>query len=568
MFVLRFIYRFFKFIFLEICSFFIKLFLGLVILALIAILILKKDVNNIEKGSYLTIKLSSPYEENYNISPFDLKENLTTFYGLLTKIRYSKNDSNIDGIILLTDNNKMSRSQILELGEVLEEFKKVNKKIYSYGANLDNNSFLISTYATESIMPPSAATTVNITGYNTTIPYYKDIADKIGVNFNVIHVGDYKTYGENFTHNHMTSQLKEDLERVLNGNYNIYIKEVAKNLKINSEKLNKKILNGDLMGESSQTLKNSKLISKLNFYEKFKKEKNIEKTIKIEDYEIKTKTSNNKIAIVYADGEINYNQEDGIENSKIYPKKIISLLKKAEGDRNIKGIVLRVNSPGGSALASDIIYNYIKELKKPVYVSVGNMAASGGYYISSAAKKIIANEGSIVGSIGVVSLIPNFEKLSEKVGINFEEVSKGKYSDLYSLTSPMTQEKKEKIYKENFNVYKEFLDVVSTNRKIPLDNLEKIAQGKIWLGIEGVNNHLVDKIGGINATIDMLAKDLNLKEYSVEEICYREKMGDFLNNNIPFLGKKAFFSLESFKNIEKDVKNNDYFYRPLMLFFF
>lgn len=568
MFILKFIYRFFKFIFLEICSFFIKFILAIFLLGFIVAIFLKNDSKDIEKGSYLTIKLSNEYKENLSITPLDFKELPTTFYGLLRKIEYSKNDSNIDGIILLTDNNKLNRAQIAELGEVLKDFKKSNKKVYSYGANLDNNSFLISTYATESIMPPSASTTVNITGYNATMPYYKNIAEKVGVNFNVIHVGDYKTYGENFTHDHMTPQLKEDLDRVLNGSYNIFVQRVAKNLNMNLDTINSKILNGDLMGESSKSLKNDKLISNLSFYENFKKEKKIEKIVEIEDYEIKTKNYDNKIAIVYADGEINYNEENGIDSSKIYPEKMITLLKRAEEDKNVKGIVLRVNSPGGSALASDIIYNYIKEIKKPVYISVGNMAASGGYYISSAGKKIFANKESIVGSIGVVSLIPNFEKLSEKVGINFEEVSKGKYSDLYSLTAPMTEEKKEKIYNENLNVYKEFLNIVSTNRKIPLNELETIAQGKIWLGTEGVNNHLVDNIGGINDTIDALAKDLKLEKYCVVEVAYKEKMDDFFNAKIPFLGKASFFSLENLKNMDKEIKNNDLFYKPLMLFFF
>lgn len=568
MFILKFIYRFFKFIFLEICSFFIKFILAIFLLGFIVAIFLKNDSKDIEKGSYLTIKLSNEYKENLSITPLDFKELPTTFYGLLRKIEYSKNDSNIDGIILLTDNNKLNRAQIAELGEALKDFKKSNKKVYSYGANLDNNSFLISTYATESIMPPSASTTVNITGYNATMPYYKNIAEKVGVNFNVIHVGDYKTYGENFTHDHMTPQLKEDLDRVLNGSYNIFVQRVAKNLNMNLDTINSKILNGDLMGESSKSLKNDKLISNLSFYENFKKEKKIEKIVEIEDYEIKTKNYDNKIAIVYADGEINYNEENGIDSSKIYPEKMITLLKRAEEDKNVKGIVLRVNSPGGSALASDIIYNYIKEIKKPVYISVGNMAASGGYYISSAGKKIFANKESIVGSIGVVSLIPNFEKLSEKVGINFEEVSKGKYSDLYSLTAPMTEEKKEKIYNENLNVYKEFLNIVSTNRKIPLNELETIAQGKIWLGTEGVNNHLVDNIGGINDTIDALAKDLKLEKYCVVEVAYKEKMDDFFNAKIPFLGKASFFSLENLKNMDKEIKNNDLFYKPLMLFFF
>ena len=177
---------------------------------------------------------------------------------------------------------------------------------------------------------------------------------------------------------------------------------------------------------------------------------------------------------------------------------MVSELDKALKDKNVKGIVLRVNSPGGSALASAIINNKIKEVNKvkPVYVSIGGVAASGGYYISADAKKIFADRGSLTGSIGVVSLIPNIKELVGKIDINVEELKKGEYADIYSLTNEINKDKLDKIYASNLKVYDEFLNVVSEGRDLNREYVHSIAQGKVWLGEEALELKLVDEIGG------------------------------------------------------------------------
>lgn len=322
------------------------------------------------------------------------------------------------------------------------------------------------------------------------------------------------------------------------------------------------------MGESSSTLKNNKLISSLKYWEDFKKEREIENITEIENYtpSIKESVSNQKIAIIYADGEISYTASKNPTSSVITPDKFISALDKASKDDSIKGIVIRVNSPGGSALASDIICNSIKNVEKPVYVSIGSVAASGGYYISTAAKKIFADKNSITGSIGVVSLIPNFKELTDKVGVNVNDISLGKFSDLYSLTAPMTPERREKIYSSNLKVYNEFLNKVAYGRNLPLKDVENIAQGKIWLGEEAINNGLIDSIGGINKTIKTLATDLSINDnYSVVEIPYEEDLKSMFESTL--LPIQTLFSLKSLtdsKNIKALIENEDMFFKPIL----
>ena len=433
---------------------------------------------------------------------------------------------------------------------------------------LDNNSLLISSYTNEIIMPPAASTAVNITGYNKDIPYFKGLTEKLGIDVNVIHVGDFKTYGENYTRSEMSEENRSDLKRILDKSYSFFLEDLSKNRSIEINSLNSTILSGELMGESSESLKKYNLISTLNYWENFKKEKNLENITNIEEYipSFKSTISNNKIAIIYADGEINYTSSKNPTASTITPDKFISALEKAEKDDNVKGIVIRVNSPGGSALASDIICNAIKNVEKPIYVSIGNVAASGGYYISTAAKKIFADKNSITGSIGVVSLIPNVKELTNKIGINMNDISYGKYSDLYSLTAPMTPERQEKIYNSNLKVYKEFLNKVAYGRNLPLEEVEKIAQGKVWLGDEAIKIGLIDSIGGINATIKSLATDLKINDnYSVTEISYEEDLKTMFESTVfPIQTFFSFKSLTKSENLKNLIENEDIFFKPIL----
>jgi protease-4 len=206
-----------------------------------------------------------------------------------------------------------------------------------------------------------------------------------------------------------------------------------------------------------------------------------------------------------------------MENS-IYPEKFSKIFDQIEKDKDIKALVLRVNSPGGSALASELILQKINNLKKkiPVIVSMGPVAASGGYYISSFADKIFLDKYSVTGSIGVVAIIPNFKGLIDKIGINYEKIEKGKYANLFNFTDSTSQEEIVLFKKIMTETYVEFKDRVSKGRNITTDALEEIAQGKIWTGDQAVANGLADEIGGIERAIEEAANIGRIKNYSVE----------------------------------------------------
>lgn len=550
----------------KICLFFVIL--GVIILGVFNYLSPKKEVAEIRNNSYLQLDLSRKYNEN-GVSPLEyFNPGGIDFYQLLKSIDKAKIDPRIKGIFINVDESILNRAQIEEIGEKLKEFRKTNKKVYIYGANLDNKNYILSVYGDKIIMPPSASSTVNLTGYFMETPYFKKLSDLVGVKFNVIHVGDYKSYGENYVKDKMSKEYKENISRILDKVYENFIKTVSIERKIDEKTLNERILNGKLMVATPKDLLKYNMIDKLQYLEDFIKEKGKDNFVSVDDYVKeglvrKGENYKDKIGIIYLEGEIHYKDNGSGFKDKITPESFEEKFNRALDDKDIKGIILRINSPGGSALASDIIYNQIKNSPKPIYISIGKVAASGGYYISSGGSKIFADKESLTGSIGVVSLIPNVEELVKKLDINLESLQKGKYASIYSLTSKFTEEDREKLYKSNELVYKEFLNRVSTSRNIKMEDLEQIAQGKVWLGEEAVKIGLIDKIGGLEDTIKEMGKDLKLSKYSVKEMKTQESINNILNSYMgPMMTVQDILSLKINKKIEK----NDLYFKPLMYY--
>ena len=532
----------------EIFSFLIKGFLFLIIILGISGVVLneffKKDNIIIENESYIEIDLAREFREKTKNLPEILKNEDVNFYSLLKTFDSIEKDEKIKGVILKLDNLALNRGQIEELSKKIASLKSNNKIIYSYITSVDNRNYSLATKSNEIFMPPAMSANVNITGYYTEMMYYKNLADKLGIKVNVVHVGDYKSYGEQYVKDKMSPEYKENMERLLNKVYDNFVDNISEDRRLNKNLINERILAGDLMVSEPYQLKKLGMVDELMYYEQIKEFVGKKKVISLDKYlqyvydnKKSTKKNNDKIAIIYAEGTILMGEEPRNLSDQLTPNTIITELDKALKNKNIKGIVLRVNSPGGSALASAVINNKIKEVDKvkPVYVSIGGIAASGGYYISADAKKIFADKGSLTGSIGVVSLIPNVKELVEKIDINIEELKKGEYADIYSLTNEVTKDKLDKIYASNLKVYDEFLNVVSEGRDLNREYVHSIAQGKVWLGEEALELKLVDKIGGIEDTISNLAKDLNLTHYDVIEISESLDYNSILKKYIPLI---------------------------------
>lgn len=532
----------------EIFSFLIKGFLFLIIILGISGVVLneffKKDNIIIENESYIEIDLAREFREKTKNLPEILKNEDVNFYSLLKTFDSIEKDEKIKGVILKLDNLALNRGQIEELSKKIASLKSNNKIIYSYMTSVDNRNYSLATKSNEIFMPPAMSANVNITGYYTEMMYYKNLADKLGIKVNVVHVGDYKSYGEQYVKDKMSPEYKENMERLLNKVYDNFVDNISEDRRLNKNLINERILAGDLMVSEPYQLKKLGMVDELMYYEQIKEFVGKKKVISLDKYlqyvydnKKSTKKNNDKIAIIYAEGTILTGEEPRNLSDQLTPNTIIAELDKALKNKNIKGIVLRVNSPGGSALASAVINNKIKEVNKvkPVYVSIGGIAASGGYYISADAKKIFADKGSLTGSIGVVSLIPNVKELVEKIDINIEELKKGEYADIYSLTNEVTKDKLDKIYASNLKVYDEFLNVVSEGRDLNREYVHSIAQGKVWLGEEALELKLVDEIGGIEDTISNLAKDLNLTHYDIIEISESLDYNSILKKYIPLI---------------------------------
>ncbi len=379
------------------------------------------------------------------------------------------------------------------------------------------------------------------------------------------YTGDYKSYGEDLASSYMSKENREDTTRILNENYQYFLDIVSENLKYSREELDNIIKNGDLVAASSQDLFEKKLITGYMYWDELQRNLGNDNIISLneydEDYVIENyENSKNQIYVLALEGEIVHYEDEILDTMFIGSRSIIENLDKLEKDENVKGVILRVNSPGGSALTSDKINNRIKEFvkKKPIYISMGSVAASGGYYISSNASKIFADENTITGSIGVVSMIPNFSELLKKVGVNSEKISEGNFADLYS-SDEMTEEKYNKILKSNLKVYDDFLEEVSKGRKIPREKLEKIAEGRIWTGREAIQIGLVDEIGGLKDVAYAMVKDLGIEnDYS---IIFLEEKFDIKN-----LYKKysRFLKTDSLELLKEKLYNENLYNRPVL----
>lgn len=513
---------------------------ALVVYAAGKIISFETKQNPVEQGTYIELRLSDEIAESKIKTPFDIKKEIN-FYGLLKNLKKAEKDSRVEGLILRLDNVALNRAQIEEFSTKIKEFKMSGKKVYAYAPSFNNNNYIVASAADKIIMPRTAGAMSDIKGYFVEIPYYKALGEKFGVKMNVIHIGDYKSAGEPYEKYSMSKEFKENYGRIFDTLYNNFVEHVSENRNIDKDILNERILNGDLVFADPETMKRFKLIDEDEYYENFLAENNITKKIGLKEYvsrlsvdkKEKTEIVYPKIAIIYAEGTINYFEDDKTLGETIIPERIQKELAIAEKNEDIKGIVIRINSPGGSALASDIIYNSIKRTTKPVYISMGGVAASGGYYIASAGEKIYADRETLTGSIGVITMFPDVSGLMSKLDINNESISKGKYVDLGNPNRPMTKDDEGKVRASSLKVYSEFIDKVAEGRKMNREDVLKVAEGRVWLGQEAKEIGLVDEIGGIEKAVDDLAKEIGLDEYETVESLKEEKIESVIKNYLP-----------------------------------
>ncbi|WP_073507626.1 signal peptide peptidase SppA [Streptobacillus notomytis] len=512
----------------KIYSFFVYITLIIILITVIAGGIFAKNELKSEKTNVLISDIFIPSEDKFTNSIKYINGKNITFSEVYNSLNIISDDDKIQKIFINLDTTAFSAAQLEELEPVLNKIKLANKKIYAYGSVINNTNYGIATFADEIIVPETQNTDIILTGYSNKNMYYKNLFDKYGFEIEVIHVGSHKSFGQNYTRNSISKEEKETLTRILDKRLDLFIQKNANSRKIKPEIFKEKLLNGEYAYISPEKARDLDLIDQIMFYEDLAEKIDLKdhNTISLQDYSEKKikeiNTSSNKIAVIYLDGEIT--EQSNSTSTYISYDNFNKKFEKANKIEGIKGIVIRINSPGGAAIEAKQIYNKIRKSEIPVYISIGNIAASGGYYISSAGNKIFINPSSITGSIGVVSIIPNYSKALNKFGINIDGVTKGKYVDLLSPNKDLTDEERSTYQRKLNDVYSEFKkDILKNNKKLTPESLEKVAQGKIWLGSEAIKLNLVNGFGGLQDTINALQKDLKLdNDYNIIHI-YSEK---------------------------------------------
>ncbi len=450
-----------------------------------------------------------------------------SFLDLLHALDAVASDDNIDGLILDLDTWRLSGEQTEELVPLLERIKAAGKRIHAYGSRLRNHSYTIAAVANEIIMPPTESAHVTLTGYNVSLPYYKTLTDKLGVNVTVIHVGDFKAFGENYSRTNMSEELRGELVKILEQRHADFIAHVAEHRGIETQALASMVMEGEAFDLPPEEARERGLVDRTAYYHDLLKElapdgEDYAPTVSIEDYAATLSSDDepqDKIAVLFAEGDILDRTYDSPFGTDLFvtPARIRKAVEAILEDEDVKAVVLRVNSPGGSALASELILQQLNRLKEkyPLVVSMGPVAASGGYYIACQGAHILAGRRTLTGSIGVVALVPKAKDLADKAGVNVETVAKGQFADLYNTTRELREEDLGVIRRGMKRVYKEFKSRVSKGRSIPDGELEAIAQGRIWTGDQAREVGLVDAIGGLEDAIAEAAARAGIKDYAV-----------------------------------------------------
>ncbi len=495
--------------------------------------VISSNIKTIESGTYVEISMPADLTENpyMYVDDWEVEKDMSMFK-MLSAIKAAGTDPNVEGLIFDMDSLGFSSQHYYEFEKAVEEYKASGKKIYAFGNSASQNSYRNALLADSIVMIPSQSASFNITGYYASYSYYKTLFDKLGVKYTVVNTGPYKTYGESYVRDSISDQQREQILTVYESRLENFIEDVSEKRGMEKERVKQMVDSGEIYLISPIEAKEKGLIDGLDYRENFMKtlteegEKppvvGIEKYVTSKYVENYMKNSaTDKIAVIYAEGGIymsDINPSIIEKEPSIIPSRICAQIQDAAEDDSVKGIVLRVNSPGGSALASEIIHESIQRAKekKPVYVSMGQVAASGGYYMSAPADRIFAGEDTVTGSIGVVAVIPSFEGLYGKIGITQDTVSRGKNASVFDISKDMTESEKNALQANVDKVYAEFKSRVSVGRGIEVAEVEKIAGGRIWTGNQAVANGLVDELGGLDDAVQSLADKLELKDYKVE----------------------------------------------------
>lgn len=488
-----------------------------------------KDSAGVKDNSILKINLTQSVTERAMDVPFEMFNNYYSQIGLddvLASIKNAATDPKIKGIYINSATVSASPATVKEIHDALLEFKKSGKFIYAYSDVYAQNGYYLVSVADKIILNPTGS--LDFKGYAMQIMFYKGLIDKLDVDVQVVRHGQFKSAVEPYILDKMSEANREQLTLLTNTLWDVFISDISASRKIPADTLN--AIADNLLCALPKDALRLKLVDKIGFpsdMEKLLKDKlNVAEDkdlnfVTIEKYKKSIQNNDSKvtdkIAVVYAVGNINDGKGDN--NQGIYSESFIKEFKKAYKDKDVKAIVLRINSPGGSALASENIWQEIEKAKKAgkvVVTSMGDYAASGGYYIACNSNYIIAQPNTITGSIGVFGMIPSFQNtLKNKLGVTIDGVKTNKHSDYGTGFRPMDETELMVMQKSVEDIYSTFTKRVADGRKMTVAQVDSIGQGRVWAGADAIKIGLVDKLGSINDAIDKAAQLAKISKYAI-----------------------------------------------------
>ena len=452
-------------------------------------------------------------------------------------LKAAAEDRHIKGVSLIPGNFSASPATLNAMRNALQQFKDAGKFIYAYDNNYSQNAYFLASVADSIFLNPLGV--VNIYGLAAQVIYYKDLLDKYDIEMQVIRHGSYKSAAEPYMASRMSSENREQISVYLTSIWGHMCETIAKSRKKSVKQINS-VADHLVLANNASVALSTHFVEQLVYQDEYEEllrmriqndsisDLKINK-INYSDYKKNIsshKSTPYKVAIVYANGII----AEGKGSSEKIGDNFVDELRKLREKKDIKAVVLRVNSGGGNALLSDRIWREVKLMKevKPIVVSMGDYAASGGYYISCAADYIVAEPTTITGSIGVFGIIPNFSRiLSNKLGINVETVKTNPYSDMSSTVRPMTVYERNVMQHSTDIIYDTFVKRVADGRNLTLEYVDQIAQGRVWTGKDALGIGLVDTLGGLEVAVAYAVKKAGLAHYSVVE---RPVMENFISS--------------------------------------
>lgn len=537
-----------------------------------------EDIVTIEENSVIELDLSKvtlDYAGKTSYKDFNYFEaDHDGVTDILNAIEAAKKDNKIKGISILNNQSQLGLAQMKSVRDKLEEFKKTGKFVYAYANYYSQGEYYLNSVANKVYLNPVGE--VDFKGLSAEILYLKELQEKSGVKFEVIRHGKYKSAVEPFLAQEMSPENREQTTVLLHSVWSSIVADIAKSRKVTVAQLD--AIANTLGARTPELALANKMIDKIAYEDEYhnairnllkvdKKEKynrvsitDYAKTaaLTVEDY-----SKDDIIAVIYAQGEIMSGEGDV---NVIGEGSIKRSLEEARNDDDVKAIVLRVNSPGGNALTSELIWREIEITKKvkPVVVSMGNYAASGGYYIAANANRIFAEPNTITGSIGVFGMLPNMNQLGKNIGINAEQVKTHTNASGYSIFEPIDDNFKGYVLESIEKTYATFLKRVAEGRKMTTAQVDAMAQGRVWTGMDAHKLGLVDEIGGLEAAIKYAAKLGKTTSYRTENFPeYEKNFEDLLANFTGIalfqtkeqllkeqLGEEGFQMLEQIKRVK------------------